>query len=404
LPRWHAKLRKKEYDAINARLGRPQVQFVPDTKIGRDIEFPALVGDWGFTAVLLAVGAWRDRPLAIAGADAYVGRGLIYQNAFIYWFNHYAEKGYAGPRYEPVDGAIVVGGGLASIDVVKVLQIETVRRALATRGITEDVLRLEYDGIRPVLEAHDLTWESLGLEGATLFYRRRIEDMPLVPMPSGADVTRREKVQSTRRRILEKAMRKYLFRVRPEMVPVGLVVQGASLAGLRFQRTRIEEGRAVGIPDAFEDVRAPLVVSSIGSVPEPMRGIPQDGALYRFADHELGRLEGYDTVFSVGNVVTGKGNILDSRAHSIEVTGQLVECFLGVAEADHAGEQALLDLKLSDADQTAVAMATWLENRPPLSGVEITRLLERVRERQRAVGYEGDYCSWITRVTPPNLA
>ena len=31
---------------------------------------------WGFSAVVLACGAWRDRPLPVEGADAFVGRGL----------------------------------------------------------------------------------------------------------------------------------------------------------------------------------------------------------------------------------------------------------------------------------------------------------------------------------------
>jgi hypothetical protein len=30
-------------------------------------------------------------------------------------------------------------------------------------------------------------------------------------------------------------------------------------------------------------------------------------------------------------------------------------------------------------------------------------VMRRVRERQRAVGYEGDYRAWIARVTPTDL-
>jgi hypothetical protein len=30
-------------------------------------------------------------------------------------------------------------------------------------------------------------------------------------------------------------------------------------------------------------------------------------------------------------------------------------------------------------------------------------LLQRVRERQRAVGYEGNYRQWIAKVTPADL-
>ena len=32
----------------------------------------------------------------------YINRGLVYQNAFIYWFNHYRESGYNGPTYTVV--------------------------------------------------------------------------------------------------------------------------------------------------------------------------------------------------------------------------------------------------------------------------------------------------------------
>ena len=73
---------------------------------------------------MLTHGAWRDRPFPVEGADQFVDRGLVYQNPLIYWFNHYPEKTYDGPRYEFTPGAIVVGGGSASIDVVKVLKSE----------------------------------------------------------------------------------------------------------------------------------------------------------------------------------------------------------------------------------------------------------------------------------------
>jgi ferredoxin--NADP+ reductase len=402
LPRWHVKLRQKEYETINDRLGRPNVHFVPKTKIGADVDFPALVRDWGFTAVLLAHGAWRDRPLPIEGADAYVGRGLVYQNPFIYWFNHYPERDYRGPRYDVVDGAIVVGGGLASIDVMKALQIESVRQALARRGIEEDVLHLEHAGIPDALKAHGLGWDDLGLTGATLYYRRRIEDMPLAEVPDDADAARRAKFETTRRRILEKAMQKYAFRVRPLMVPVGLLTDGDRLAGLRFQHTRVDGGRAVPVPGEMEDVRAPLVVSSIGSIPEPMTGIEQDGVLYRYVDWDLGRLDGYDTVFSTGNVVTGKGNILASRKHSIQVSTHVIERFLGLN--GHAGEEQLLDVVRAPVAETAAKVGDWIAARPRMSPAQVEHVLARVHARQRDVGYDGAYREWIARVTPPDMA
>jgi len=400
LPRWHVKLRQKEFDDVNQKLDHPHVHFVPLTKISRDIDFRALATEWGFTAVILALGAWRDRPLPLAGTDAYVGRGLIYQNPLIYWFNHFTEPDYRGPNYPLADGAIVVGGGLASIDVLKVVQIETVRLALAARGIHEEMLHIEHAGVPAVLAAHGLSWETLGLQGATLFYRRRIEDMPLMEVPPDADAARRQKVEMMRRRILEKAMQKYCFQVRPLLLPVGLVVEGERLVGLRFQQTQIVHGQVTPVEGAVEAVRAPLVITSIGSTPVPIPGIPQRGEVYDFSDPDLGRIAGYETVFATGNVVTGKGNILASRAHSMQVATHLIEDFLGLGQEGHDGEEALLDTLTSTVHDSAERLATWVGTRPPLDAAHVETILRRVRARQEAVGYSRSYREWIKRVAP----
>jgi len=403
LPRWHVRLRQKEYALIDEKLDRRGVLFVPLTKIGRDIDFEDLVR-WGFTAVVLAHGAWRDRPLPVPGADEYVGRGLVYQNSLVYWFNHYHEGDYAGPRYSIEDGAIVVGGGLASIDVIKILQLETARQALERRGVREDVLEMERAGIPATLSRHGLSWEDLGLQGATLYYRRRIDDMPLTEMPENADGRRREQVGQVRRRIVEKAMEKYCFRVRPERNPIGLIVEGERLAGLRFQRVLVEDGDLRPVPGAFEDARAPLVVSSIGSIPEPLRGIPQRGEFYDYEDPEIGKLRGYSNVFSTGNVLTGKGNIASSRRHSSRLSDYLIEEFLGLGRGQHVGEETILDAIDGEARERADRVGEWVEHQPGLAPAVADSILRRVRERQRRVGYHGSYRDWLRRVTPPDLA
>src|SRR3970040_3023631 len=70
LPRWHVGLRAKEYATIDAKLGQEHVEFVPRTRVGRHLSLRALHEDWGFHSVVLANGAWRDRPLAVRDAGA----------------------------------------------------------------------------------------------------------------------------------------------------------------------------------------------------------------------------------------------------------------------------------------------------------------------------------------------
>lgn len=401
LPRWHRALRQKEYAAIDGKLDRPDVHFVPRTRIGADLGFEALVSDWGFSSVVLACGAWRDRPLPLEGADDFVSKGLVYQNPFIIWFNHAQEAAYEGPRFEPRDDVLVVGGGLASIDVVKVLMLETTRAELALRGIEVPMIELEVKGIPKILAAHGLAWEELGLQGCTLFYRRRAEDMPLVEVPEGATPERAAKTRKARERVLAKAMEKYRFRFEPLSAPDGLLVEDGRLVGLRFRRTRIEDGRVVSLDETYER-RGSYVISSIGSIPEPLPGLPMKGELFDFSDWDLGRLDGFPTVFSAGNVVTGKGNIVASRKHAAHVE-QVVERFLGLDEKGHEGEERLLDGERERAAAVAAGVAGELEGRPPLSPAALEALVARVGERQKAVGYTGDYRGWIEKVTPPDL-
>jgi len=154
----------------------------------------------------------------------------------------------------------------------------------------------------------------------------------------------------------------------------------------------------------IEELRAPLVISSIGSIPEPIAGIAQDGALYRYADAAIGRLEGYDNVFCVGNVITGKGNIIASRRHSIEVSEKLINSYLGLDGEDHAREDELWDPTAEKAGAEAEQIAGFVESLPTGSAPKVEAVLERVRQRQKAVGYEGSYRDWIRTVTPIDLA
>ena len=316
--------------------------------------------------------------------------------------NHANEAGYTGERYEPQDGALVVGGGLASIDVVKVLMLETARAALAKRGIEVAMVDLEIKGIPKLLKAHGLEFGELELEGCTLVYRRRGEDMPVVGIPEGATEERAEKVRNARRRLLEKAMEKYRFRFEPLAMPDGLLVEDDRLVGLRFRRTRVENGKVLPTDEVFER-RGSCVISSIGSIPDTLGGIPMKGELFDFSEWNLGRLPGFPTVFSVGNVVTGKGNIVASRKHAVAVAEAVIERFLGLAEGSHAGEEALLEGAREEARATAEGIGNEIAKQPPLAPGALEKILTRVRERQRAVGYAGGYRAWIQSVTPPDL-
>lgn len=407
LPRWHDKQRLKEYDRIASRLEHPNIHFVPLTRVGEDLPFEALIRDWGFTAIMLGNGAWRDRPLQVEGVDEYVGKGLIYQNPLIYWFNHYPEAAYDGPRYDIVDGAMVIGGGLASIDVVKVVMLELVARRLRERGHSADIVEMEHRGIPRTLEDLGLRFGDLDIEGCTLYYRRRALDMPVAAYKPGATPEQRKKTEQVREKLLDAAMKKYLFKWRPTHLPVGMIVEEDRLAGLRFIRTEIRDRKVCKLPGTEVDIRAPLIISSIGSVPAPMKGVPMDGEFFDFdwdnADGEFVSLRGYPRVFGLGNVVTGKGNIAVSRKHGAMVAEEVIARYLGVGDGALNEPDGVLTVAEERGRRQAEGIADRVQSWPPLASGEREALMRRVRERQEAVGYGGDLREWLAKVTPPDM-
>src|SRR6266852_160912 len=400
LPRWHWEQREQEYSRIDARLRKPGIFFLPRTRLGRDLDFQDLCDNWGFSAVVLANGAWRERELGIPGAEAFIGKGLVYQNSFVYWYNHKNEVGYAGPRYQAPDDALVVGGGLASMDVVKILQLENYERALRARGVQTDLYELEKKGIPAVCKMHDVAPEDLSVKGCLLIYRRRELDMPLAQPPENATLDQITKTEAVRQKMLRLAQEKYLFRIQDRRVPTGLLVEDGWLVGLKVAETMVESRKAEPIPGSEYQLRAPLVISSMGSMPEKISGVVTKGEYYDFSEEGLPRYLESDRVFGVGNVVTGKGNIRSSLVNSQEVTTNLIGSYIGIADGVSVSARFY-----AGAESQAAAQARAVRDRvrvtPGLSDLEVAAIEQRIRSLQERVGYTGDYESWIANMTPP---
>ena len=397
LPRWHVSLRRQEMHKIDEKLGRPEIDFVPATRLGRDISLAELRA-WGPSAVVLAVGAWRDRRMPVPGIDQFEGRGFYYQNPFVYWFNHYPQPDYRGPQVEPGDGALVVGGGLASLDVVKIVMLETVTRALSQRGVAVDLYDMERRGIGTVLAERGLSLAGLGLRGATLVYRRRLEDMPVVELHDDATPEQIERAWATRRKLMHKCSEKYLFGFQDCRLPVAYLTEGERLVGLQLVATEVHEGRAIPLEGTEQDVPSRLVVSAIGSIPEPIEGIPMRGETYHVKDIHTGELEGVEGIYAAGNAVTGRGNITVSLHHGRVVAEHMLERYL---MGSVSGYEEALAVEETEAATRATALAERLMGREPLPGEQVARILERVGYLQRRVDYPGDYQAYAARLSRP---
>jgi hypothetical protein len=399
LPKWHIKLRDQEERKIDEKFSNPYIHFVPGTKLGADITFKEIIG-WGFNAIILAIGAQRDRRLAIADIDQYIGKGLYYQNQFVSWFNHHHEPDFTGPHCEIFDNAIVVGGGLASMDVVKILMLETTLKALNERNYKVDIFTLEREGIGPYLKSHGLKLSDLGLKGCTLFYRKRIEDMPLAPMPPDLSIDRKNKIYQLRKRILKNFQAKFMFGMKAGHSPIDKIVEDKKLKGLIFKKKESQNGEVYSHQSKEVHVRSPLVLSSIGSRPDIIPEIPFTKELLSIENSQTGQLQGFQNVFAIGNAVTGRGNIKESLRDTRRVSQMLIDDYL---EWQSDNYEMMIQRDEAKTSQSIDQISKKLASEKILPIREIKRIIDWIQKRQKCVGYTGDYHQWITNNRPIRL-
>ena len=355
LPRWHEKQRINEYFKIDDIISNELVDFVPLTRIGKDVSFEEIY-NMGWSCIYFANGAWKDRSFPIKEIEGF--DNFYYQNPFVYWFNHYHEPSYNGPKVDIKDDAIVIGGGLASIDVCKITQLELVRQKVESKIENFDIIEMEHKGIPKYLEQYDMKYEDLGINGTTLVYRRNIENMPLTTIPEDATPEMVEKRKLARRKILNNTLDKFLFKVAECTQPVGLSYEDNILNGIEVIENKIIDGKLIAKENSNKILHGNTFISSIGSLPEPIQGIPMDGSTYNIADEDSGKFDELEKVHGMGNAITGKGNIKASRV-SAKTVGDLT-----------------IDL-IHDIDQDVI------------DNIDL-----KVKEWQSKSSYDGNYFEW----------
>jgi len=401
LPSWHIKMRDRLQGEIDSKLDQENMRFVPLVKIGEDISFKDLVDNWGFTAIILANGAWEDRALPIKGIDKYRDHGLIYQNDFIYWFNHKHEPNYAGKQYQIKDNAIVVGGGLASLDVVKIFMIELVSEKLKSLyDIEVDVFTIEKLGVDKVLEEYGIEYEQLGIEGVNLVYRRTAKDMPL---KSPKDDTKEsiEKAMKVSEQLLNTYLEKFKFKFIPLSVPIDYIEEDNTLKGLILQKVELKEGKVMPLEDQKEILKSDLVISSIGSLPEQIEGLQYEWSSLKMKDDGDYHVFGYNNVFAVGNAVTGRGNIQESKQHGQKITKKIIDEHL----TEDALEEWLTNLNTSirlDTSRQIHSIIKEIRDMEIQPDDIITSILNKTKELNDAHGYT-IYADWIKKQKPIRL-
>jgi NADPH-dependent glutamate synthase beta subunit-like oxidoreductase len=347
---------KKISRAFEKTALRPEVRYLGNVEVGRDVSLAELREM--YDAVVLAVGAADDRPLGIPGSDK---KGVIGSASFVGWGNCHPDFAELAPDLN-TKGVIVVGNGNVALDVARVLcktpaeladsdlSAKTAaaiaaspltdvyivgRRGPAEAKFTNVELREmgELETCQPVVDPAQLPDKVEAVEDER---DRRLKEKNLASFrefaahPGG------------------KAKRvHFLFYASPVEV-----LGGDRVEAVRFERTRIENGNAVGTGELF-DIPCGLCIAAIGYMSKPVPGAPFDQRR-AIVPNKDGRVE--PGLYAVGWIKRGPSGVISTnKTDGKTAAAQIRE---DIKDGSKPGREALLKL-LAERHARIVSYADW---------------------------------------------
>jgi NADPH-dependent glutamate synthase beta subunit-like oxidoreductase len=258
---------------------RESIQYFGNVEVGRDIQLAELREL--YDAVVLAVGSAGDRYLGIPGEDK---EGVYGSAVFVGWYNGHPDFRNLDPRLD-TPTAVVIGNGNVALDIARVLVKTRAEMqasdipSYAAEAIHASALKDVYVlGRRGPLEAKFTNVELRELGGlADADPIVDAADLPLKVNPAIGKAGRlQEKNLATLQEFASRGSGARCKRVRFRFNALPREIFGSDrVEGLRFERSRVEQGRAIGTGEC-ETIDCGLVVVAIGYRATPIPGVPFD--------------------------------------------------------------------------------------------------------------------------------
>jgi len=163
---------------------------------------------------------------------------------------------------------------------------------------------------------------------------------------------------------------------------------------------KVKNGKLIEIADKRKTIKCSSVISSIGSLPEPIDGVPVDGHVYKIEDPISSKVAGFDNVFVIGNAVTGRGNIKDSLKHGKETTLNILEDYLEY-EAETFSD--LLRRQENSIDEQTANIAEQVSHKKFVNDDVIQSILDKTKALQSSVNCNGNYMDWVRQHLPVRI-
>lgn len=349
---------KRVEKAFDKTAREEQVRFAGNVKLGRDISVSALCKM--FDAVVIAVGAPVDRELGIPGEDK---KGVIGATALVGWYNAHPDFVDLDPDLD-CNAIAVIGNGNVAIDIARIFA--------------------KTDAEMAETDIADYAWDSISsspIDDIYMFGRRgpvqasftnvelremgHLENAIAVIDPeqlpdevtgdwSDRDKRLRERNLKTMREFLEVDPTGKSKRVHFRFLTRPVEVLGDDrVRGLRLEKTKLEDNRAVGTGEFYE-IECGLVLPAIGYRAIPIPGIPydEDRAIMK---NEDGRID--DGVFAVGWAKRGPNGVIGTNKPDGKIAAEQIITDLGKG-AGRSGHEALL-AHLAESGVRVVSYDDW---------------------------------------------
>jgi len=335
---------------------REEVSYFGNVELGRDVSLGELRAM--YDAVVLATGAHRDRPLNIPGEDK---KGVYGSASFVGWYNGHPDFRDLNPALDTT-AAAVIGNGNVALDVARVLVRSEAELAAtdiadyAAQAIGSSRLGdIHIVGRRGPLEAKFANVELRELN--TLSEGVPLADLSELPASVGelSDRERRLKAKNleTLREFAahrpDEKPRRIHFRFFAKPVEI---LGRERVEGLRFERTRITDGRVHGTGEFFE-IECGAVITAIGYCSSPIEGAPFDRKRCVVTSEDGRVAEG---LYAVGWVQRGPSGVISSNRP--EAAAVAVHIGQDHAGGGKPGRSALREL-LGERGVRSVSYAEW---------------------------------------------
>lgn len=362
----------KKYDQTAAK---ENVRYVGNVTLGTDVT----LDDLGslYDAVIIAFGAEGDRPLGIPGEDK---GGVLGSFAFVGWYNGHPD--FVDLEIDlDVESVAVVGNGNVALDCARLLA--RTENEMKASDIAEEAGRRLYSssvrdiyliGRRGPVEASFSIAELREMgeleQGISVVHPEQIpEDVPADMDPKEARAKRAnlEVIKSFRaNRPGDKLTTVHFeFFLRPVEI-----LGDERVTGIRVERTRLEQGRAVGTGETFV-IPCGLVITCIGYVSRRVDGLGMERGIIV---NEQGRVR--PGIYVVGWAKRGPTGTIGTNRPDAQDVVKLVLEDLGEGAGKPGGEG--LDRLLDQRGVRQVSYKDWLT----IDAAEIARAVAEAPRRK----------------------